>query len=115
MKIETYLDIQTMVNLKSGISYKELFVKTHFKHDCTECKPLGELLYSKYEHDIHFHQQIFDLYFCSQNILPTVIARFGNGGHDYVSGMGFAQTGTIRMLAEALKRAVEMGYVNWNG
>ena len=47
------------------------------EHDCEKCIWLGR------------HEK-YDLYFCEQeNLFPTVIARFGDGG-DYLSGMEFA-------------------------
>ena len=47
-----------------------------YKHDCSRCKPLGTAAE-------------YDLYFCSQTgNLPTVIARYGDEGHEYGSGLG---------------------------
>lgn len=48
-----------------------------FKHDCTSCVYLG-----------HFEDH--DLYYCPND--PTVIARFGDEGPDYGSGLPFAET-----------------------
>ena len=50
-----------------------------FEHDCPDCKPLGEY-------------KEFDLYFCEQGgTIPTVIARYGDFGGDYYSGMAFVE------------------------
>lgn len=48
-----------------------------YTHDCDRCQFLG-----------HFDGA--DLYFCEQNpsIGPTVLARYGNAGHQYTSGIG---------------------------
>lgn len=46
-----------------------------YKHDCETCKFLG-------------HYNEYDLYYCSQTGLPTVIARYGDDGPEYTSGMG---------------------------
>lgn len=47
-----------------------------FTHDCSRCKQLGTV--GKY-----------DLYFCAQTgDWPTVIARYGNAGPEYASGLG---------------------------
>jgi hypothetical protein len=51
-----------------------------YKHDCQACLFLGS-----YEE--------CDLYFCNQAGcgVSTVIARFGNGGHEYMSGLNVAR------------------------
>lgn len=68
-----------------------------FTHDCEDCLPLGQ-------YDGH------DLYFCTQggNAL-TVIARYGNGGHEYQSGLEGAALS--EPLAEAKRRAIELNYI----
>lgn len=49
------------------------------QHDCTECTFLGTL-------------ESNDLYFCNQSFFgPTVIARYGNNGQDYISGLSFSE------------------------
>lgn len=65
-----------------------------YEHDCDQCKPLG------------VHDE-FDLYFCEQHGMPTVIARFGVDG-DYLSGMCFATDGPLR---EAKTRAIVAGFL----
>lgn len=66
------------------------------KHDCEQCRPLGEFME-------------FDLYFCEQQIGgPTVIARFGPNGN-YNSGMCFADT--MPELGEAKRRAIQAGLI----
>jgi hypothetical protein len=49
-----------------------------YTHDCEDCIPLGR--HGKY-----------DLYYCKQEAMgrPTLIARWGDNGPDYKSGMGF--------------------------
>src|SRR5205807_3767434 len=54
-----------------------------FIHDCDHCKFLGQ----------YFSD---DLYFCDYGP-ATVIARFGNDGHEYSSGLG----STLPNLQEA--------------
>lgn len=70
-----------------------------FKHDCSVCKPLGE-----------FHE--FDLYWCQESPkhMATVVARHGNKGEEYTSGLSFVDSKPE--LAEALRRATEQGLVN---
>lgn len=82
-----------------------------FDHDCTACVFLGRTARERSE---TFHRgiealrwQLFDLYYCKQHGLPTVIARFGHGGDQYVSGLGLAALDPV--LAEALNRADEKG------
>ena len=65
-------------------------MKTRYKHDCFKCEYLGQ--YGEY-----------DLYYCDKGI-QTFIARYGDGGCDYVSGMNFATKDGIPELYEALKR-----------
>ena len=64
-----------------------------YKHDCRACYSLGQ--YEEY-----------DLYFCDQISIPTVIARYGDDGPDYVSGLEFAET--IDPLGVAYERARSM-------
>jgi hypothetical protein len=68
--------------------------KPQYTHDCDKCIFLG----------IHRNgDEISDLYYCKQNIgAPTVIARFGNYGADYTSGMSFV--GHNVALTEAHRR-----------
>lgn len=69
-----------------------------FRHShCSGCTFLGR-------HGEH------DLYFCPQGgQLPTVIARYGDGGPDYTSGMLAAKH--VPALAEARIRAVSRGLI----
>jgi hypothetical protein len=68
-----------------------------YQHDCENCTPLGE--YGE-----------FDLYHCEQGgAYPTVIARYGDDGPEYQSGLVFAHSGQIPELVEAMNRAAELG------
>ena len=64
-----------------------------YEHDCACCIYLGQ-------------EKQYDLYYCRQMGMPTVIARFGNNG-DYLSGMSFAVDGSIPVLTEAFHRALK--------
>lgn len=66
--------------------------KPKHKHDCKECLFLG----CSDEHD---------LYYCN-NIHPTVIARYGDNGEDYVSGIFIAALN--KHLTKALLIAKQM-------
>jgi alpha-D-ribose 1-methylphosphonate 5-triphosphate synthase subunit PhnG len=44
-----------------------------YKHDCSACLFVGE------------HGE-YDVYVCPQNGLPTIVARYGDEGSEYVSG-----------------------------
>ena len=68
----------------------------NYRHDCDQCTFLGQFN----EHD---------LYYCGQHGIPTVIARFGDMGSEYYSGLAIADQ--IPALAEAKKRAKEMGFL----
>ena len=74
-----------------------------FQHDCRGCTFLGR-----------FNDK--DLYFCTQGSTwhHTVIARFGDDGPDYSSGLPFAVEGEfgIPELLEAKKRAIAKGLIH---
>lgn len=71
-----------------------------FQHDCDECISLGE-------HKVG--SVAADLYFCTQGgASDTVIARYGDDGPDYCSGLEFKHNPFLR---EAEKRATEQGYL----
>lgn len=69
-----------------------------YEHDCHQCTDLGE-------HEGH------DLYHCMQGgNLATVLARYGNEGSEYMSGLGLS----LAPLVEAEQRATERGLpVEW--
>jgi len=69
-------------------------VEPKWAHDCDKCTFLGNVS----EHD---------LYFCEASWRPTVIARYGDDGPDYKSGMEFAACDTE--LKEAKSRATTAG------
>ena len=84
------------------------FEKPQYQHNCEACVFLGRYTDSDQQRD-------FDLYVCPQGGIPTVIARFGNDGPEYSSGLPFALEQVLgqidgnsytRALAEALRRAV---------
>jgi len=52
-----------------------------FKHDCDKCI----FLYRTEKED---YDELYDIYFCNQNSsIDTIIARYGNEGADYISGI----------------------------
>ncbi len=72
-----------------------------FVHDCDRCVFLG-----RYQHGDGVN---YDLYYADHGGLPdTVIARFGDEGSEYQSGLSFAD-GTLAELTEAKRRAIEKG------
>lgn len=63
-----------------------------YVHDCEQCKFLG--LYEEY-----------DLYFCDQNKFgPTVVARYGDEGDEYTSGLHMHTQALIEAEVRALDR-----------
>jgi hypothetical protein len=50
-----------------------------YRHDCDNCTFLGRF-------DDNERLVIFDLYYCPQSTLATVVARFGDESHEYLSG-----------------------------
>lgn len=82
-----------------------------FNHDCPSCTYLGTVCQRRPESEHRgiraLMLAVFDLYFCTQHGLPTVIARYGHAGPDYTSGMALAAVDPL--LAEAKRRADERG------
>jgi hypothetical protein len=77
-------------------------MKPRYQHDCEACTYLGRYA------DAAGH--ISDLYFCIQGLgagLPTVVARHGDRGHEYTSGLAAADY--VASLGAARDRAVERG------
>jgi hypothetical protein len=74
-----------------------------FVHDCDSCTFLGV-------YDCPEDKATYDLYHCMQggplDGIPTVIARYGHDGPDYLSGINMTLTPA---LVEAQKRAVARG------
>ena len=71
-----------------------------YEHDCDQCIPLGEY-------------KEFDLYFCRQGGIQTVVARYGNAGENYSSGLALADYAP--QLAEARNRAQKKGLLQDGG
>lgn len=71
---------------------QSLAYRPAYKHDCDDCLFLG-------------HWQGLDLYFCPNE--PTVIARGGDEGPNYTSGLNCEPPA----LVEAQERAVRLGFV----
>ena len=70
-------------------------------HDCERCTYLGP-----FQHD----GTKYDLYHCMEcDKWPTVVARYGDDGPEYTSGMEFAERGLTPSLVEAMKRAEMIG------
>lgn len=54
--------------------------------------------------------EVHDLWFCPQKGMPTVIARYGDEGHEYKSGLIFAD-GTDPELTKAAELARALGLI----
>ena len=76
---------------------KGVAMEARFQHDCSKCVFLGQ--YNE-----------FDLYVCPGGGHSTVIARFGDDGPEYQSGMAFV--GVLDELTEAARRAVAKGLLD---
>lgn len=70
------------------------------KHDCNKCIYLGQYVCQ--------YDKTWDLYVCLENI-QTVVARYGNRGGEYLSGMCFAKKDGVPELYEAKLRAIKKG------
>ena len=63
--------------------------KPLFTHDCDKCCFLGQYVMTA-EKKWKYPYTRYDLYFCEQgvdNLLPTVLARYGHDGPEYTSGV----------------------------
>lgn len=94
-------------------SYKRKFYKMDnpiHVHDCDNCMFLGS--FSPKEGN--YAKNVYDLYYCPDEVynLPTIIARYGSEGVQYLSGMIFgchAKEDLTSPLGEAWRRAKEKG------
>ena len=79
--------------------FKENYTRL-YKHDCDVCKYLG--IY-----------QNADLYYCDDTLNPTLLARFSSDPPNYSSSRvsELEYFGNDEFLMEALKRAIEYGYI----
>lgn len=68
-----------------------------YTHDCDDCKFLG-------------HFENYDLYACRQSWGPTVIARYGDEGGEYISGLTVSNK--FPALTEAKRLAAERGLLD---
>lgn len=74
-----------------------------FHHDCDKCVFLGRFTCEMYGE--------CDLYYADHGGMPdTVIARYGNDGPEYTSGMPLV--GVVPALTEAFNRAEVQGLVS---
>jgi hypothetical protein len=82
--------------LKHKNLYAHVFItsdEVRYKHDCNSCIFLGQYY-------------AYDLYFCPSG---TVVARYGNRGYKYSSGIESNQLN----LVEAKRRAIDKLYINF--
>jgi len=78
-------------------------------HDCQDCKFLGTVTI----HNSPVRCTVADLYYCNpsnQELSGTLIARYGDEGPNYSSGIGFAMSNPV--LALAATRAIVLGYMD---
>jgi hypothetical protein len=90
-----------------------------FTHDCEQCVFLGnhkvptkDFGQEHITERITVRVEIYDLYFCEKGIpsyaWPTVIARYGNEGPEYKSGMALAPYDPALALALYIAREREL-------
>lgn len=85
------------------------FDRPQFQHDCSKCKFLGH--WEGIDPNYATPRTVrLDLYYCAQSSCnsPTVIARYGNDGPDYTSGIPCK----IEPLQVAQARAIYKGYLS---
>ena len=81
-------------------------MQPYFTHDCTRCAFLGQTVAYQGEGP----PVAYDLYFCIQaGGIPTVVARYGDDGPDYTSGLG--RWIMHPALVEAAMIATERGFI----
>jgi hypothetical protein len=85
------------------------FVAPRFTHDCKQCQFLAHHEYAEGVED----RGPFDFYYCGKQVTgATVIARFGNEGPEYLSGLEIGQRqGIDRPLGLAYALAREKGLI----
>ncbi len=96
---------ESAIAFAKGLAGKDgpLTETPQFTHDCDRCTFLG-----RYENE--GHGQSHDLYWCNQGgTRDTVIARWGNDGPQYISGLPFV--GQVPAITEAHRLAVEKGLI----
>ena len=80
-----------------------------------ECECAAVEVVPKYQHDSEcdaflgtetIDEVVYDLYSCYDS--DTLIARYSDEGHDYLSGRMFV--GKVPALTRAYQKAVELGY-----
>lgn len=76
--------------------------KKKYTHNCKDCVFLGEFQ----ENDLQY-----DLYWCSQSGMPTVIARYGDAGGDYLSGMPSQHPALDEAKARAEALELDLGFL----
>lgn len=95
----------TLLSEREDVECAIITIKPNYKHDCEHCTFLGqwsELIYTSGGKTLTYD---YDLYHCDSNY-PTVIARYGNDGPDYQSGLIGADC--VPCLREAKHRALEL-------
>lgn len=84
--------------------------KPFYNHDCDQCHFLGT--YSIQKNSLF--EGNYDLYWCPQHGIPTVVVRWSDEGPDYSSGMPtdsiFFDRYPIFPAHEAYRRAKILGY-----
>lgn len=76
---------------------ESLLLAARYQHDCSRCLYLGQF-------------EEYDLYYCEQVIGgQTVLARYGNEGSEYLSGIH----STLEPLQEAQIRALDLFLNNY--
>lgn len=79
----------------------EIKQKPFWQHYCSTCIYVGSYEYHAGKDEI----RRYDIYLCEQSVGLTIIARYGNEGHEYTSGMEFAIEGLKSPIqSEAYKR-----------
>lgn len=79
--------------------------KPFFTHDCETCIFLGTYFGPVFKNGDE--EDWYDLYYHYNEYESTVIARYGNEGDQYQSGMNFARPDGIQPLYEARLMAIK--------
>ncbi len=86
-----------------------------YQHNCKQCRFLGTFSTRQYNCETEQMEEVaYDLYWCPQDTIPTVLARYGDAGEEYLSGMptdkGFYERYPDYALHEAYRRAKVAGW-----
>lgn len=90
-----FTDNGVLIYSDDNFDYELESNEKHYKHKCDSCIFLGNWT--------EYGLFIYDLYFCNQDNLPTVIARYGNDPSHYHSGLNMQHIKALQVAEQQAK------------